>query len=77
MEGWKEQLHFPVGDLIAQGFHYLGTNVTFASDRGERRGLALCQIYGTEKCSASCKYTSTLTQSYKMMTGRLVNVCYT
>ncbi len=30
--GRKKRLHFAVGDLIARGFHYLGTNVTFSSD---------------------------------------------
>lgn len=64
---------FAVGDLIAQRLHYLGTNVTFASDRGQRQRLAPCQIYGTEKRSARCKYTGVLTQSCKVkMTGRLV-----
>lgn len=61
MEGSKERLHFAVGDLIVQGFHYLCTNVTFASDQGQRQRL----FYGTVLRHRIYKHAHTKLQSEK------------
>ncbi|KAL7891803.1 hypothetical protein AOLI_G00012790 [Acnodon oligacanthus] len=45
-EGGANRVFFAVGDLIARGFHYLGTNVTFASPSGRGRAFGVGGVEG-------------------------------